>query len=215
MARQSPCVKSFIFQNRIFFYQRKRIKNLRLKLNEKGEFHLSIPQFCPKNFVYEFLEKNEAWIQKVLTLYKERKTLLKENEFLFLGKKYILILNSNLSKTHFSKNHIYSPSKEQFENFLRKSARKIFLNYIRKWEEITGLKSTHLSIKTMKTRLGSCNSKKGYINLNLRLLEKKLYLIEYVILHEITHLKYAHHGKEFYAFLEKFMPDFKAREKEI
>ena len=98
---------------------------------------------------------------------------------------------------------------------MRKNARKIFLTYLKKWEKITGLQSTHLSIKTMKTRLGSCNSKKGYINLNLKLLEKRLILIEYVILHEIAHLKHANHGREFYAFLEKFMPDFRMREKEF
>lgn len=215
MAKQSPCIESFVFKNRVFFYQRKKLKYLRLKLDEKGIFRLSIPRSCSQSSVYEFLEKSEAWMQKVLTRYKERKTLLKEDELLFLGKKYSLVLDPKLSKTRFLKNHIYSPSKQDFETFIRKNARKIFLAYIHKWQKITGLQSTHLSIKTMKTRLGSCNSKKGYINLNLRLLEKKLYLIEYVILHEIAHLKHANHSEEFYAFLEKFMPDFRARKREI
>ena len=215
MAKQSPCVKSFFFKNRVFFYQRKKIKNLRLRLNEKGEFHLSIPQFCPKSFVCEFLEKNESWMQRVLLQLQMQKSFLKENEILFLGKKYILNWDCKLNKTYFSKDCIYSPSRQDFEKFMRKNARKIFLTYLKKWEKITGLQSTHLSIKTMKTRLGSCNSKKGYINLNLKLLEKTLILIEYVILHEIAHLKYANHGREFYAFLEKFMPDFRMREKEF
>ncbi len=212
MARQSPCVKQFCFKNRVFFYQRKSIKHLRLKLNEKGEFHLSLPRTCPKSFVYEFLSKNEAWIEKVLSEFKEQKLLLKEDELLFLGKKYVLNLSPDFKKTQFKKDQIYSASKEEFEYFLKKTARKIFTHFIKKWEKKTGLYSTHLSIKTMKTRFGSCNSKKGYINLNLRLLEKKLYFIEYVILHEIAHLKHANHGREFYAFLEKFMPDFRARE---
>lgn len=64
----------------------------------------------------------------------------------------------------------------------------------------------------MQTRLGSCNHKKAYINLNLKLMEKPLKAIEYVILHELTHLKLPHHGKEFYAFLLENMQDFRQRE---
>lgn len=67
----------------------------------------------------------------------------------------------------------------------------------------------------MQTRWGSCNYHKAYINLNLRLLQKSLKAIEYVILHELAHLKFPNHGKEFYAFIEYFMGDFRQREKEF
>ncbi|EGK7562189.1 M48 family metallopeptidase, partial [Campylobacter coli] len=67
----------------------------------------------------------------------------------------------------------------------------------------------------MKTRWGSCNHKKGYINLNLRLLEKNLRAIEYVILHELSHIKFPNHSKEFYDFIHSFMSDFRQREKEF
>ncbi|MBQ7270076.1 MAG: M48 family metallopeptidase, partial [Campylobacter sp.] len=58
---------------------------------------------------------------------------------------------------------------------------------------------------------GSCNHKKGYINLSLNLVKKDLKFIEYVVLHELTHLIYPHHRNEFYAFIAKIMPDFKER----
>ncbi|MBF7043742.1 M48 metallopeptidase family protein, partial [Campylobacter volucris] len=69
-----------------------------------------------------------------------------------------------------------------------------------------------ISIKEMVSRWGSCNHKKAYINLNLKLMQKPIKSIEYVILHELTHLIYPHHQKEFYAFLYNLMPDYKARE---
>ncbi|EAH5912909.1 DUF45 domain-containing protein, partial [Campylobacter jejuni] len=62
---------------------------------------------------------------------------------------------------------------------------------------------------------GSCNHNKAYVNLNLKLIQKSLKAIEYVILHEICHLKFPNHSKEFYDFIEYFMSDFRQREKEF
>lgn len=213
MARQSSGIKSFYFLDKEFFYQIKNIKNLRLKLNEKGEFHLSIPKFYPLESVKVFLSKNEDWIKKAYQNYQSKKT--NENEIYFLGKKYFLNLNENFQKTRILKDEIRSASKQDFEIFLRKNAKIIFSFYLQKWSKKTGLHYTHLSIKKMKTRWGSCNHKKAYINLNLKLLEKSLKAIEYVILHELAHLKFPNHSKEFYDFIYHFMGDFRQREKEF
>ncbi|EAL6601656.1 M48 family peptidase, partial [Campylobacter coli] len=56
MARQSSSLKSFIYKDECYFYSKKRIKTLRLRLNERGEFVLSIPYFCTFKSVYEFLD---------------------------------------------------------------------------------------------------------------------------------------------------------------
>ncbi|ELM0381033.1 M48 family metallopeptidase, partial [Campylobacter coli] len=56
---------------------------------------------------------------------------------------------------------------------------------------------------------------KAYVNLNLKLIQKSLNAIEYVVLHEICHLKFPNHSKEFYDFIEYFMSDFRQREKEF
>ncbi|MFK0397447.1 M48 family metallopeptidase, partial [Campylobacter coli] len=50
---------------------------------------------------------------------------------------------------------------------------------------------------------------------DLKLIQKSLKAIEYVILHEICHLKFPNHSKEFYDFIEYFMSDFRQREKEF
>lgn len=213
MAKQSSNIKSFYFLGQEFFYQIKNIKNLRLKLNEKGEFYLSIPSFYSLENVKIFLSKNNDWIQKTYQNYQNKKT--NENEIYFLGKKYFLNLDEKFKKTQILKGEIRSASRENFEKFLRLNAKIIFSFYLKKWSKATGLCYTHLSIKKMKTRWGSCNHKKAYINLNLKLLEKNLKAIEYVILHEISHLKFPNHNKEFYEFISQFMSDFRQREKEF
>ena len=211
MAEQSSSLGSFSFKNNLFFYKKKQIKFLRLKLDNNGNFMLSIPYFYSFENVLKFLEQNQAWIENTKAKFK----ILSQNEVFFLGKKYELVIDKSYAKTRLSKGFIKTASRLEFENFLRKNARIIFGFYLKKWCLKTGFFCTHLSIKDMKTRWGSCNHTKKYINLNLRLLQKSLKAIEYVILHEISHLKYPNHSKEFYDFLGSFMQDYKKRELEF
>ena len=63
----------------------------------------------------------------------------------------------------------------------------------------------------METRWGSCLVKKKIITLNKRLLEVPRNCIEYVVMHELCHLIYPNHSKQFYSFLTMLMPDWKER----
>jgi len=67
----------------------------------------------------------------------------------------------------------------------------------------------------MKTKWGSCNYKKRYINLNLYLIHKSLNAIESVILHEFAHFFHPNHSKEFYSFIRNIMPEYKKYELEL
>ena len=63
----------------------------------------------------------------------------------------------------------------------------------------------------MLTRWGTCNSKEKRIWINLQMVEKPLECLEYIILHELTHLKVSNHGKDFIENMDKYMPDWKDR----
>ncbi|KAA6234061.1 M48 family metallopeptidase [Campylobacter sp. LR291e] len=201
-------LESFFYEGRVFYYKIKPIKYLHLKFNE-GFFYLSIPKKTSQKLVYNFLDKNKTWLENVEKNYK------KDENFYFLNKCYELNFNPSFKKTFFNKTCINSPSKRHLNAFLKMNARLIFSFYLKKYARLTNLNYTHLSIKTMKTRWGSCNHKKGYINLNIKLMQKSLKCIEYVILHELTHIKFPNHSKEFYAFIENFMPEYRQIEKEF
>lgn len=72
-----------------------------------------------------------------------------------------------------------------------------------------------ICIRKMKTLWGSCTPDKCKITLNEYLLKADIRCIQYVILHELTHLIYPNHSKEFYNFLTIQMPDRKERKKEL
>ncbi|WP_291951031.1 SprT family zinc-dependent metalloprotease [Campylobacter sp.] len=193
-------------------FERKKVKYLRLKIDRNLDLKLTIPLYYKDTNVFNFLEKNESWIKNKYKEILSKKEVLSKNEIYFLGKKYIVIYDEKNIKTFIKKSQIFTKNTQDLENFKKKSAKKIFEFLIKKWQFAFEKKVQKISIKTMVSRWGSCNHKKAYINLNLKLIQKPVKAIEYVILHELTHLVYPHHKKEFYNFLYNLMPDYKERE---
>ena len=74
-----------------------------------------------------------------------------------------------------------------------------------------GIVRPKLRIRTMKSCWGSCLVNKGIITLNRKLLMQPRECIEYVVVHELCHFIHPNHSKEFYKFMEQFMPDWKER----
>lgn len=110
---------------------------------------------------------------------------------------------------------IYAASLAALENYKKAFARRVYEHFITKFAPAVNRKINRVVVRKMTTRWGSCNSRKGYINLSLNLIEKAPELIEYVVLHELAHLIYPHHQKSFYDFIAGLMPDFKSREKRL
>lgn len=110
---------------------------------------------------------------------------------------------------------IYAASLAALENYKKAFARRIYGHFIAKFAPAVNRKINRVVVRKMTTRWGSCNSRKGYINLSLNLIEKAPELVEYVVLHELTHLIYPHHQKSFYDFIAGLMPDFKTREQRL
>lgn len=77
-----------------------------------------------------------------------------------------------------------------------------------KWEDITKLKCTSWHTRFMTSRWGSCIPSKGRLCFNLQLVDKPVECLEYVILHELIHLKCHGHGEDFKMELQKFMPNW-------
>src|SRR5258708_29913297 len=77
---------------------------------------------------------------------------------------------------------------------------------IAKWEAILGVSVSAWGVKQMKTKWGTCNSEARRIWLNLDLIKKPASCLEYVIAHELVHLRERHHNERFVATMSTFMP---------
>ena len=190
---------------------KKAVKYLRLKVEQSGEISLSIPLRTKENHILEFLEKNLEWLRKTSAKIKAKNSAKNENQVEFLGLSYELIIDKKASGVSIELFSIKAASKADFRRFCDQKAKELLNASIARFAPLIARPINHISFKHMRTRWGSCNKAKGYINLNLDLITKKKEFIEYVVLHELAHLVHANHSKDFYALISKHMPDYKAR----
>ena len=95
---------------------------------------------------------------------------------------------------------------------LRAKAKSILPKKAEYFSKIMGVTPTAVKINSAKKRYGSCSGKNS-INFSLYLMDKDEKFIDYVVVHELAHIKHHNHSKDFYKFIEKFMPDYKERMK--
>ena len=202
----------------------KRVKHARIRINQDRVIRASVPYFWSQSMAEIFLLSHEAWITK--TMSKFQNLALNEDEVRILGQIYRLNFCPNFKRGLNTAPEILSDMLEKFEGEILIFGDRIFCenrlefekfkkfvarNLIGRYQPFVQKPVRKLTIRAMKTRWGSCNSVKGYINLSLNLVEKDIRFIEYVVLHELTHLIYPHHKCEFYDFIAGIMPDFKDR----
>ena len=96
------------------------------------------------------------------------------------------------------------------ENGLRQKAREYLPEKIKYYSDLMGLVPTGVKITSARTRYGSC-SPKNSLCFSLYLMQKDERFVDYVIVHELAHIKHHNHGKAFYKLIEKYMPDYKDR----
>ena len=80
------------------------------------------------------------------------------------------------------------------------------------YARIMGVQPTAVRFSRARTRFGSCSAKNA-ITFSLRLMDYPPPAVDYVVVHELAHIRYKNHGREFYAFVASVLPDYKQREK--
>lgn len=198
-----------------------RVRNVSIRIEPSGEVIVVSPPRFPESEIDFFVNKNSEWIENRLSHFKQfedirfNKDISKE--LIFLGRKYpsFIILSEKAGiEIEYDRAKIYTKTgtkKEAraiLENFYRTETRKIAENLISK-----RMKNVpKLSIRNQKTRWGSC-SRKGNLNFNLKLSIAPLPVFNYVVIHELTHLKHFDHSKAFWNEVEKSCPDYKEHRK--
>lgn len=207
----------------------KKVKNINIKIKPTLEVILTVPLNTPQEYINKILEQRQSWILKHLEKFKisnrQSQSINSDNMCIYLGKQYnikvsisehefVELLDDSLYVYLIDTTNI-SKKSQLINKWYKQRAKQCFEQLIAKYINIVNKPVNNLSIKKMTTRWGSCNSKKGYINLNIELIKKHPDAIEYVILHELTHLIHANHSKEFYNYIATHMPDWKSRQSKL
>lgn len=200
--------------------EKRNVKNIRIKIDRDLNVSLIIPNRCTEKAGVDFFMQKIGWVkEKLLSKPTKRKISLKNGETLFvLGKAYeVVVVPSSANKSLVSGDNVVFCTRNASEESLKKQYEKLLKDvllfkaqaYFDKWEELTGLRKASLTIRKTVSRWGSCNSLTGSINLSLYLACLPEICLDYVILHELCHLKYANHGVYFKRELDKYMPNWK------
>ena len=223
MAKKRINKASLYINDSEFTYQIRRsmkAKYLRLQINPLTGLEVVIPRGCKPKEAEEFIYKKKDWILKHL------KDIYLEEELSYFGKKIEINQKYNLFFTRHKINLyqnillIESPSGSSeninfiFNVWLKHRAKSYLPERIEILARKYNLAFRQVRIRNQKTRWGSCSSS-GNISLNFRLMKYRKELIDYVIIHELCHLKEMNHSKRFWKQVEDIIPNYRALKHEL
>ena len=187
---------------------KKANKNTYIKIKEDLTIYVTTNFLIRKSDIKDILYKEEDYLRKALKRVKSRNE--KEQDFYYLGQKYDIIIVP-FNKVEIEDNKIYVSSKTALDKWLKEQMldlynKRLEICYNKFEEEIPfpGLKT-----RLMKTRWGVCNRKNLTITLNTKLMRYDIEVIDYVIIHELSHLVHFDHSRAFWKTVEKYKPDYK------
>ena len=211
---------------------RKNIKNMHLSvLPPDGRVRVSAPTQLTDEAITMFVRTKLGWIKKQQEKFQqqprqsERQYVSGETLYVW-GKQYFLqveysykgnVLTLSGDKAILTVRKESSPTqRESFVNeWYRSLLKQEVAKYLPKWEKTTGLYCSSWQSKYMTTKWGTCNPTSKKIWLNLQLAKKPIECLEYVILHELAHLKAHNHGPEFTAILDQYMPYWREHKRRL
>ncbi len=212
--------------------QKKSIKNMHLQVKPPdGHVVISAPLSVDDTAIEAYARTQLGFIRKSIAQFRNQSRASKRQyvsgETIYIwGKQYFLIFKPNNKKNTFeiqNQNVILSMNSKstvkQRDTFVKEECRKLLKIEIEKrlpkWEALTGLKCSSWQTKYMVTKWGSCNTEKKKLWFNLQLAQKPCACLDYIILHELTHLLTRKHDAIFNENMDKYMPNWRNLRKEL
>ena len=206
---------------------KKKIKNFIIRIYPDLRIAVSVPLHASNKDIENFIQSKKEWIEITLNkieIAKENKNNLKENIIRILSKKIEKkIIESDLERIRLTDTSIYIYSKDIDNTKIEKKLLewkveklKVILDeYLEKYTKLLNTNINYYQIKKISSAWGIYHKKENYITFNFDLIEKDIECIEYVVLHELCHIFYMNHQKNFWTLVEKYMPDYKLRRKNL
>ncbi len=188
-------------------------------------------------FIESFLQEKEKWIEKNLAEFEREKDkfpdkkLVQAETFPFLGEELKLrFVPTPLKQIFFSRfesslqmhlpQHLWNEINDEeiqshfpkLQKFYQREAEKLIHTRIQIWAQQMHLFPKKVKLRNQKTRWGSCTSR-GSIQINWRLIGAPLSVIDYILIHELAHLKHMNHSSDFWALVQKHCPEYEQSEK--
>lgn len=201
-----------------------KLKYVYLSFNEQGTLIIKSPKISQID-IEKILLKKSSWIRKSHKKFITKKGRIidftQKIEIYFLGKSYTLKLiqtQKKHTKLFFDGNiftlqyHIWDTDIfiNLINNFYKKEIKYFLPPLIEKWAKTMQVTPGKTKFRKTKRQWGSCSSNND-LNFNTQLMKLPKELIEYVIVHELSHINYKHHQTTFWKHVEHYLSDYKIR----
>ena len=194
--------------------KRRNSKNIRMRIDNSGIVKVSLPYYTPYTFAKKFIKDNINWVETKL-----EKIYSQKNKYFYMGipikltkkvftnmKGFNYILNERELIIEVN-NDSYS-TEDLFIEWLRERAEEYIPKRVEEYSKKYNFEYNSIRIKNLNSRWGSCSSKKN-LSFNLKLMYFNSNIIDYVIVHELCHLKEMNHSKQFWDLVRSITPNYK------
>ncbi|MDX4068884.1 M48 family metallopeptidase [Aliarcobacter skirrowii] len=173
---------------------KKNIKHCYLRVLSDNLIQIKANRYFTILDAKDLIYRKKDWL--IENIQKQNSKKLNENEFLYFGEKKLL-----------SDFQI-----KDLDKFYKEEIQKIIPSLVEKYSNLMQLYPTKISYRKNRRTWGSCNFK-NELNFNILLTKYPIFIIEYIVIHELAHIQHKNHSKDFYFLVEKFSPNYKKIEK--
>lgn len=192
---------------------RKNNKNIYFRVKEDLTIYVTAPFLTSNKTIKSLIDKNSSSILKMINRVERLND--KKNYFCYLGKKYNIVIYNKAKEPIFDSDRVYVKDMNSLDRFRRNKASEVFNSRFKVCYELfeESISLPTLKMRKMKTKWGYCNKYKNLIMLNLELIAYSIDEIDYVIIHELCHLVYFDHSRNFWNLVSKYKPNYKENKK--
>ncbi len=199
-----------------------QLKHIYLTFDNKGNLIIKSPK-VPHHKIEQLLLKKASWISNSRKRLQEKKgkplDFSRNLELYYMGKAYPLILTRHSKKRvqfDFDEDrfslfyHIYDEKLFQthIDRFYKQEAQKQIPTHVELWAEKMSLSPESLHFRKTKRQWGSCSGK-NILSFNTMMMKLPQDVIQYIVIHELAHIKHKHHQKSFWNLIEEYLPDYR------
>lgn len=211
----------------VSLYKRRDAKHIRISIKQDGTVRVTLPSWAPYRAGIEFVNRKSEWIAsrkfrpdeltdgarigKAHTLRFIEKSDISKPSTRLVGTDIRVMLPKGMSEVEESGQ---TAAKSACIRALKKEAGNLLPQRVAYLAAENGFEYSSVSIKQLRSRWGSCSSKKDIV-LNCYLMQLPWRLIDYVIMHELSHTIHMSHGSSFWELLRSRLPDLEVLRKEI
>ena len=209
----------YVIDNKVYevVIIKKRNKNTYIRVKEDMKIYVTTNYLTSKRYIKNLLDENYSYLVKMIN------NMCKKNEkkdlFFYLGNSYDIIFVNDLKKVDVDSDNlvIYARDMKQLNRWYNKVIKDTFIerfNYIYNiFDEVKVMPSLH--IRKMKSRWGVYNRVKHSVTLNSELIKYNIRCLDYVIIHELSHVIHFDHSKNFWPLVSKYCNNYKTIKKEL